>query len=225
MLEQGIIKDLVKKIQIAPEQIVREVYEILVLKELAEAPFGKNLIFKGGTALRLAYNSPRFSEDLDFSLEKSFSFSLFKETINGLVKKIEEIKIDDIYDKHHTIFTLLKIKEDFLQRSFAIKVEISKRSNPPRADLRVLSSSVSPLQVFIKVASAKAIFKDKLLALKTRAKPRDIFDLWFLSQKLNLKMPSKVSKFSKTRLKQELNKLLPKNYQFAVEQLSQKYAL
>lgn len=51
-------------------QVVREYWELIILKGFYESPQGRYLIFKGGTALRLAYGFPRFSEDLDFSLTK-----------------------------------------------------------------------------------------------------------------------------------------------------------
>lgn len=61
--------------QIAREQqtslfpnIIREYAQHLFLSELYQLPGSEKLLFKGGTALRIIYNSPRFSEDLDFSL-------------------------------------------------------------------------------------------------------------------------------------------------------------
>jgi predicted nucleotidyltransferase component of viral defense system len=48
--------------------VVREYWELIILKGLYESPQGRYLIFKGGTALWLAYDSPRFFEHLDFSL-------------------------------------------------------------------------------------------------------------------------------------------------------------
>ena len=48
--------------------IVREYAQHLFLSELYQLPGSEKLLFKGGTALRIIYNSPRFSEDLDFSL-------------------------------------------------------------------------------------------------------------------------------------------------------------
>lgn len=57
-----------QKLQISLDTVVREEYEILLLKEIFESEYGSSLVFKGGTALRLVYNSPRFSEDLDFTL-------------------------------------------------------------------------------------------------------------------------------------------------------------
>src|SRR3989344_9199348 len=48
--------------------IVREYFQHVFLAELYKLPDAEKLLFKGGTALRIIYGSPRFSEDLDFSL-------------------------------------------------------------------------------------------------------------------------------------------------------------
>ena len=48
--------------------IVREYFQHIFLSELYKLPNAQKLLFKGGTALRIVYGSPRFSEDLDFSL-------------------------------------------------------------------------------------------------------------------------------------------------------------
>ena len=48
--------------------IVREYFQHVFLSELYKLPDAEKLPFKGGTALRVIYGSPRFSEDLDFSL-------------------------------------------------------------------------------------------------------------------------------------------------------------
>ena len=49
------------QIGIDVQQIVREEVELIVLKRLFESTISSELVFKGGTALRLIYNSPRFS--------------------------------------------------------------------------------------------------------------------------------------------------------------------
>jgi len=67
MLSLEDLKRLSAELKIDRERIAREYYELLVLNEISEKSWSKNLIFKGGTALRLAYGSPRFSDDLDFS--------------------------------------------------------------------------------------------------------------------------------------------------------------
>ena len=48
--------------------IVREYFQHIFLGELYRLPDAGKILFKGGTALRIIYGSPRFSEDLDFSL-------------------------------------------------------------------------------------------------------------------------------------------------------------
>ena len=69
------------------EQIVREWWEVVLLRDIFSSPVGDKLFFKGGTALRLAYGSARFSDDLDFSLIKPFSFKSFKENLSYIQKK------------------------------------------------------------------------------------------------------------------------------------------
>ncbi|GAF99307.1 unnamed protein product, partial [marine sediment metagenome] len=44
----------------------REYLQVLTLKTLYGLPKAKELVFLGGTALRMGYNHTRFSEDLDF---------------------------------------------------------------------------------------------------------------------------------------------------------------
>src|ERR1700689_2098148 len=47
--------------------VIREYVQHLFLSHLYALPQSDHLAFKGGTALRLLYGSPRFSEDLDFT--------------------------------------------------------------------------------------------------------------------------------------------------------------
>ena len=48
----------------------KDIWVVQILKILFEAPFGKDLVFKGGTSLSKAYNAiRRFSEDLDITYD------------------------------------------------------------------------------------------------------------------------------------------------------------
>ncbi|MEW6675721.1 MAG: nucleotidyl transferase AbiEii/AbiGii toxin family protein [Nitrospirota bacterium] len=64
-MEREIAENQAKNLKTDVTQVVREFWETVILKGLFDSPEGKFLIFKGGTALRLVYGSPRFSEDLD----------------------------------------------------------------------------------------------------------------------------------------------------------------
>ena len=205
-------------------QIVREEWEIKILKVLFDSLLGKKIYFKGGTALRLAYGSPRFSEDLDFTQIKSISK---KDTDDFLVKiksTYPEIDLNDYMDKFYTLLLEFKIKEEYLPRSFSIKIEISKRQTKQYIfSLFLLTSRTTNLQVLANVENIESIYEEKLLAIKTRSKPRDLFDLWFISQKQKMILPRNLPKLRKNFLRQELNLFLPKNYQDLVKQLEADY--
>ena len=53
-MEQTLAERLAEELKIDVTQVVREYWEVLFLKSLLESYHGKNLVFKGGTALRLA---------------------------------------------------------------------------------------------------------------------------------------------------------------------------
>jgi len=54
---------------------LREYLQALVLASLHDCEAFRSLAFVGGTALRILYGLPRFSEDLDFSLENSSNYA------------------------------------------------------------------------------------------------------------------------------------------------------
>lgn len=228
MLEQSLIEEQSRKLGTSQDNITREVYEILILQAISESQIGKNLVFKGGTALRLAYNSPRFSEDLDFSILKNFPFKDLKDLLKNLCLKYKEVEIFDLTDKKYTFFAILKVKEDFLPRRFSIKIEVSKRkffsSQKPGFELLSLKSSIFPITVFFNVMSLDAILKNKLRVVKERIKSRDLFDIWFVSNLLRKSVNFKINGFTKTTIRQELNRYLPKNYYYVTEYLIQTYA-
>ena len=53
-----------------PYLFEKDIWVVQILKILFDAPFGKDLVFKGGTSLSKAYNAiKRFSEDLDITYD------------------------------------------------------------------------------------------------------------------------------------------------------------
>ena len=69
MISKEILEKLSKQYQMGVfPNIIREYFQNVFLSELYKLPEASKLLFKGGTALRIIYGSPRFSEDLDFSL-------------------------------------------------------------------------------------------------------------------------------------------------------------
>ena len=215
---------LAKESRIDITQIVREEWEIKILKEIFESPLGNSIYFKGGTALRLVYNSPRYSDDLDFTLVKRISKKSWEDMLKNIIKKFPEVIISDQKDKFHTYFGELKIKEDYLPLSFSIKIEISKRiKNKYKYSLKLLTSKTTNIQILAQVEDLEEIRKEKKLAINSRNLPRDLFDLWFIAQKMKEPMDKNLKKIDKKFLRQELNKYLPKNYYPLIQELIDKY--
>jgi len=67
MLTQENIKEFINKFQTNERNVVREYVQHLFLANLYRFRDAEKLLFKGGTALRFIFSSPRFSEDLDFT--------------------------------------------------------------------------------------------------------------------------------------------------------------
>lgn len=106
MLE--ILQKQIKDIPTKEEKInrLREFLQILILKIIYDLGFFKNLSFVGGTALRILYDSRRFSEDLDFSLTKkeNYNFDAFTQSLEKQLKNYAletEIKPRDKIGRAH----------------------------------------------------------------------------------------------------------------------------
>jgi predicted nucleotidyltransferase component of viral defense system len=218
-MEQSIAEQKARELKIDRTQVVREYWELIILKGLYESPFGRHLIFKGGTALRLTYGSPRFSEDLDFSLTQDVLKGKFSSFIKKITSPFHEMAQTDLQEKFYTYMAEIKVTQDYLPLPFRVKIEISKREiKGYRWELKLLSSPASVVQVMGQVATLEQIYKDKVACLKGRAKPKDLFDLWYISEKLKIPYtPQKIS--SKKEVVRDLRKYLPKDFWPAIDGL------
>jgi predicted nucleotidyltransferase component of viral defense system len=220
-MEQSIAEQKARELKIDKAQVVREYWELIVLKGLYESPFGRYLIFKGGTALRLTYGSPRFSEDLDFSLTKDVLKGKYSSLIKKIIAPFPELSMTDLEEKYYTYLAEIKVTQNYLPFPFRIKIEISKRETRDyQWELKLLSSPATVIQVMAQVATLEQIYKDKLACLEGRAKPKDLFDLWYVSQKLNISYtPQKIS-LNKKEIIRDLRKYLPSDFWPAIEGLT-----
>ncbi|NIS39143.1 hypothetical protein GWN26_16190, partial [Candidatus Saccharibacteria bacterium] len=157
MLSQAEVNRLSAELKIDRERITREFYEILILNDMSKLSWSQNLIFKGGTALRLAYNSPRFSDDLDFSvIQKISAKEVFKFAVTTSRKY--GIKIRDQWEKKETIVVEFSITEAIIPQPFGLKIEISKRKAVDiNFELKILTSPVSPHEVLFNVQTLESV--------------------------------------------------------------------
>jgi len=218
MLTQVQAQQFAQEQQTIVDNILKEHYQIYILDQLYKSNFADSLVFKGGTALRLIYNSVRFSEDLDFSLIQNIKYNDFKKTIEQIINKFPESKIQDIYDKYNTLYAKIVFQVDFKPIPIGIKIEINK--NRGKIDFKhtvgLSKSLFNNIEVVSKVFTLDAILKDKMEILSegVRRQPRDLFDTWYINQKLNSDFEIlEKYKYSKKELMDGLNPLLPKKYQ------------
>lgn len=219
-MEQSIAEQKARELGIDRTQVVREYWELIILKGLYESPQGRYLIFKGGTALRLAYGSPRFSEDLDFSLTKDVMKGKFPPLIKKIISPFPELIQTDLEEKYYTYLAEIKVTQNYLPLPFRIKIEISKREiKNYQWELKLLNSLATVIQVMAQVATLEQIYQDKLNCLKGRGKPKDLFDLWYLSERLRIPYSPKQMPLRKKEVIRDLHKYLPKDFWPAIERL------
>ena len=210
VMDKQLAIKLQEKIHISIDKIVREEYEMILLKSLFDSSFGSKLVFRGGTALRLAYGSPRFSDDLDFSALNSIDEDVFKKWCQEVAKTNSNLTVSDSHRKFYTLFALFKVIDPTLPQAISIKIEISTRGNGwirgKTFALLNISSQVTPITVMVQVAILEKIKAEKLTIQPPRI--RDIFDLWFIGQKLGKNTPMNFKGFRIREMRAELHKYL-----------------
>lgn len=163
-------------------QAEKEYFQNIVLFILYEH-FGKELIFKGGTALSRAYGLERFSEDLDFTLSRLVDIHTILEA--GFKKFFLDAEI--IEEKNQNSFNyIVRIKGPLYmgrRESFCkIELDISLREKiflDPK--LVTLGRLLKELPSFdVPVMDMREILAEKVRAIMTRTKARDVYDIWFL---------------------------------------------
>lgn len=221
-MDQQLAKDLSQQLGISLEQVVREEYEMLILQKLMASPPGNALVFKGGTALRLAHGSPRFSDDLDFSLLTPVSQVVFARAAGSIAKALPEVTLVEALSERFTLFALFRVDEPYLRYAFSIKVEVStrpeSREQGPDLTLRLLTSPVTPISVLAQVATLERMWIDKGSALAARRQPRDLYDLWFIAEKLRRSFTPDLTGFDRKAIRRELRKYLPRSHWQVIEQ-------
>jgi len=163
---------------------------LLELVLYAISDFRRSLVFKGGTALYKYYNLNRFSEDLDFDIiGKRFN-------ADSLIKKItRNLELTGmrrtIYEKtEHGNETNIRFSVrgplyDGSKESMSrITLNFSRRERPSSVQEKLLVASYQDIPSFeLSVLDSKEIAAEKIRCIITREKPRDVYDLWFLSKR------------------------------------------
>lgn len=216
MLSQETFKDFARKFQTSELNVMREYLQNLVLSYLYQRPKSEKIAFKGGTALRLLYQSPRFSEDLDFSssLTPYHIKNILRDTFSQIEK--EAIPFTCLESKTTSGGYLAGYYFELYGRKVDIEFNMSLRDYTKAEPILITTPLIPSYQCMVLPISK--LVDEKLEALLRRNKPRDFFDLYFLlrSRKgieriipVKNKLLKAVLKLDSNAVKRELRVLLP----------------
>lgn len=190
--------------------IVREYFQHVFLSELYKLPDAEHVLFKGGTALRIVNGSPRFSEDLDFSVFgiaernlKKFVEDLFVKVLAKTEQLGIHVEIGEKSDKTSggyfgvATFKLL----DF--PPVGVEINISARNGRGvKGEVDSVANDFVPTYSLIHLPQNELVEEKVFGALLERKKPRDFYDLYFIMRKGMLSADHKI------RLKEVKNLIL-----------------
>ena len=221
MITQEQIEKLTIKWQTTELNVRREYLQHLFLSYFYQQSQAKRVLFKGGTALRLIYNSPRFSEDLDFSAKRINIKNLEQvlvETLNEIERENINVSIQEAKTTSGGYLAHVMFKtQDF--QPVVIELEVSFRNTKLKEEVATVSGDfIPPFAVFH--LSSEQLLDEKIQALLYRKKPRDFYDLYFIlrSNLLPAKkkeiLPKALKTLKKTYInfEKELKQFLPKTH-------------
>ncbi len=195
MITQEQLQKLTREFKINKTVVAREFVQITFLKELYTQNFSKDLFFKGGTAIRLLYGGHRFSEDLDFTFmleEKEFEKSmeiLFSALSNRYPFKFKERS--SITGKTYLLTAQIPVVEPLVY----VRLDFSAREDVLEPTNSILKTRYPVIvQNFIRSLSKDEILAEKVRALMTRNKHRDLYDLWILQDLGGVLKPNLIKK-------------------------------
>jgi predicted nucleotidyltransferase component of viral defense system len=181
MITKEQVSFLSKKKNISEAVIFREYLQLFFLNELYSQGKSRDIFFKGGTALHLIYKAPRFSEDLDFTvgMDQEDFISFIKELFDQISKN-ELITFRNRESLSGKRF-LLKASPDVLGYEAFVNLDFSFREKVIQPEKSIIKTNYPVLFTsYIHHLSKDEIFSEKIRALLSRNKGRDLYDLWYL---------------------------------------------
>ncbi|HEX9331797.1 MAG TPA: nucleotidyl transferase AbiEii/AbiGii toxin family protein [Anaerolineales bacterium] len=175
--------------------LTREYLQALTLQSLQRAGAMTAIAFHGGTALRFLYSLPRYSEDLDFALERPSNIYNFQSYLQSIQNDLEAqgyqttLKVSDQKTVHSAFVRFPELPYELKlsphqDEVLAVKIEID--NNPPAG--ASLDTSLVRRHVLLNLYhhDRASLLAGKLHAILQRAflKGRDLYDLiWYLSDR------------------------------------------
>ncbi|MBL7671266.1 MAG: nucleotidyl transferase AbiEii/AbiGii toxin family protein [Bdellovibrionaceae bacterium] len=212
------IQEMLNKYQIKTsadaENALKEIIQQVALLGLHRANFFEKAAFYGGTALRVLYNLPRYSEDLDFTLfNPTPDFQLtpyfgavktelescgFHTEIERVSKKINS-DVESAFIKANTKIHFLKIEslerfESKIQAHAKLQIKFEVDTEPASNFEYEPRYLLAPTSFPVITLKKPDLFAGKIHALlfrkwKNRVKGRDFYDyVWYLKNQTQVRI-------------------------------------
>lgn len=172
--------------------ILREYLQYKILEIVFNSRSGAKLSFLDGTAMRIAYENTRFSEDLDFdnfNLSETEFVILTKEIQRGLQREGFNVEIRNVIKRAFRCYIKLpqvlfdNAMSDLKNEKILIQVDTEPHNFSYAPDKLILNK----FDIFTQIAVTPpdVLLAQKIYALlnRKRAKGRDFYDTVFLLQK------------------------------------------
>ena len=185
------------------ENVLQEIMQHYVLASLSRAGIFSEVIFHGGTCLRIISGTNRFSEDLDFLVKAPDSEFRWQKYLDKVGKDCAHEGIDfELIDKSKTDAAVQKafLKTDSIGKILSlnlpfdrrnekkIKIKLEIDTNPPAGSEFETSYITFPSIAPITTQTLESGFANKAHALLCRnyIKGRDWYDfIWYVSHKIH----------------------------------------
>lgn len=220
MISTAALRTLATKLQTTELNVRREYFQHLFLSYFYQQPLTDQIYFKGGTALRMLYGSPRFSEDLDFSSSVSDIRALEDAILGTLADIARENIVVDITESQTTsggYLAIITFRGD--HPPVSVQIEISLRGGEKQGEAATIISDLVPAYAIIAL-SREQFVDEKIQALLFRKKARDFYDLYFILRANLLPthkrgiLPPVLETLRQSRIdfEQELKEFLPRSH-------------
>jgi predicted nucleotidyltransferase component of viral defense system len=171
------------------KSMLREYLQYKILEIIFNSKYAQDLIFLGGTVLRIVYNNNRFSEDLDFDnfkiTEEQFA-DLANEVKKGLELQGYEVEIKNVFKgAYRSYIRMPKVlfdndMSDMVEEKILIQIDTVPQAFDYKKDTKILNKFDVFTQIF--TTPIDILLSQKIYAAlnRDRAKGRDFFDIVFL---------------------------------------------
>ena len=160
---------------------------VWIINHLAQR-LGPHAILKGGMVLRLL-DCQRYTNDIDYVFAP---FKSKKEIVDKIVAALTDLEGAKVHYTLHS--TSLRIILEYKNLKTQIEANVASQVNTQEISTASLSQLHNQLPVIIKIMKLEDALAHKMAAWNERNLMRDLFDIYFMSSRLQIKPSSEILK-------------------------------